>query len=87
MALPTLARKVAKVIFFALILFSVIYSLGNPEFYVNHALASQVAQLVDGDLNAESIYDAYFYIDVISVITLSVIIYLITMKLIKKIRS
>lgn len=87
MTLPTLVLKVAKVIFFALILFSVIYSLGNPEFYVNHALASQVAQLVDGDLNAESIYDAYFYIDVISVITLSVIIYLITMKLIKKIRS
>ncbi|HAT1614409.1 TPA: hypothetical protein I8Y09_001090 [Raoultella ornithinolytica] len=62
-------------------------SLGNPEIYINHDLASKTAQLISGDVNAETIYDAYFYIDVASVLAITTVIYFITMKLIRKIRS
>lgn len=83
----TLARSVAKIVFFVLVMFAVARTLGNPEIYINHDLASKIAQLISGDVNAESIYDAYFYLDVISVVSITTIVYLVTMKLIKKIRN
>jgi len=80
-----LARRTAKTAFFLIVMFVVARSIGNPEMYVNHDLASKLAQLVSGDVNAESIYDAYFYIDVATVMSITTAIYLIAMKLIKKI--
>ncbi|EDI4151280.1 hypothetical protein CD538_23055 [Salmonella enterica subsp. enterica serovar Bareilly] len=83
----TLARRTAKTVFFAVILLIVARSLGNPELYINHGLASKVAQLISGDINAESIYDAYFYLDVLSVLAITIVIYLVIVKSVKKIRS
>ncbi|AER34127.1 hypothetical protein ACO03_14435 [Pantoea ananatis] len=81
-----LARKAVKIIFFLIITFAAARSLGHPENYAGHEFPRQLALLLTGDVNAESIYDAYFYIDVFTVITLSIVFYLITMILIRKIR-
>jgi len=61
--------------------------LGNPEIYINNTLASRLALLISGDVNAESIYDAYFYIDVSSVLVITTGIYIVVMKLINKTRK
>lgn len=83
----TLARRTAKIAFFGLVMFAVARTLGNPEIFINHNLASKLAQLISGDVNAESMYDAFFYIDVISVVAITTVIYFTTMKLIRNIRN
>lgn len=87
MALPTLARRLLKTGLFLFIGAMVTLSLDNPEIYVNHQLASKVALFTEGDINAESIYDAYFYIDIFCVMAITTVAYLITMSLINKIRK
>lgn len=71
----TLARKIVKAVFFFIIMFSVARSLSKPEDYVNHALVDKLAPLISGDVNAESVYDAYFYIDISVVVVITTIIY------------
>lgn len=83
----TLARRVIKTALFLLLMLAVARTFGNPEIYINHDLAGWLAQTISGDVNAESMYDAYFYIDVTCVTAITTIIYLITMKLIKTKRS
>lgn len=83
----TLAHRAAKTIFFIIIMFAVARILGNPEIYINHTLASRLALFISGDVNAESIYDAYFYIDFSSVLIIATGIYIVVMKLINKIRK
>lgn len=83
----TLARRLLKIAFFVLVMFAVARALGSQETYINHKIGTWVAQTISGDVNAESMYDAYFYIDVICVAVITTVIYLITMKLIRKIRS
>lgn len=87
MAIKTLARRAAKIAFYVVVMFIVARFLGNPEIYINHDLASKLAQLIGGDVNAETLYDAYFYLDVGSVVAITTTIYFITMKLIRKTRS
>jgi len=86
-ALTILARKATKIIFFIMIMLVVGRTLGDPESYVDHELAKKIAQLIGGDINSESLYDAYFHIDFFTVITTTTAIYIFSMKLIKKIRS
>ncbi|EJE9489041.1 hypothetical protein RRS04_004644 [Klebsiella aerogenes] len=68
-------------------MFAVARTLGNPEIFINHDLARKLAQLISGDVNAESMYDAFFYLDVVSVVAITTIIYITAMKLIRKIRN
>ena len=77
-------RKGTKLIFFILIFLVVSKSMVNPYIYINHGLASKLAQLFSGDVNAESLYDAYFYIDVISVIFITIVIYAICLSIFRK---
>ena len=91
MAIPTLARRwglrLLKIVLFLLTGIVVGHLLGNPEIYINHALASKISDLVYGDVNAETMYDTYFYLDVITMVIITTVIYSITMKLIRKIRN
>lgn len=82
----TLARSAAKLFFFVLIMSAVMLLLVSPEKYFSRRLAERLAFLISGDVNAESLYDSYFYIDFITVISITVLIYHSTMKLIKKLR-
>ncbi|WP_338567652.1 hypothetical protein VRC02_10780 [Erwinia sp. E_sp_B01_3] len=83
----TLARRAIKIAIFLLLMLAVARTVGSPEIYINRDFAGLLAQTISGDVNAESMYDAYFYIDVTCVTTITIIIYLITMDLIKKIRK
>lgn len=90
MATPTLAHRwgvrLLKTALFPLIGMAIGRILGNPETYINHAIASKISDLFYGDINAETMYDTYFYLDVLTVVIATTVIYFITMKLIRKIR-
>jgi len=83
------ARRLAKVVYFLLILLVVGRSLGDPYLWVNHDLGYWVVHLFYGDNDAgvENIEDVFFYIAFLTEIAAATAIYLMTMKLIRKIRS
>lgn len=83
----TLARRAAKCGFFILITLVVGRSLGGAEKFISQDFARKVAVFISGESNIETLYDAYFYIDFVIVVSMTTAVYLITMKLIKKIRS
>ncbi|WP_336818335.1 hypothetical protein [Cedecea sp. MMO-103] len=87
MELPTLARRLLKTGLFLFIGAMVMIRLDNPEIYVNHQVANKIALFIAGNINAESIYDAYFYIDIICVVAITIAAYLISINLIIKIRK
>lgn len=82
----TIAFKTAKLIFFIIIFLVVGKCMGDPYIYINHNVASWLAQLLSGDVNAESLYDAYFYIDVTSVTAITLVIYITGFFIYKKLR-
>lgn len=81
-----LARKISKLLFFIMIMYIVARALGNPELYISHDLAYKVAKIISGNINAESVSDAYFYLDVISVLMITTPVYLIAIRLFLKLR-
>lgn len=85
----TLARRLAKVVYFLLILLGIGRSLGDPYLWINHYFGYWVVHLFYGneDAGVENIEDIFFYIAFITEITAAIVIYLVTMKLIRKIRS
>lgn len=84
--MPKLARKLTKFVYFICVMHLVARSLGSQENYIKPELAKKIAEIISGDVNAESLYDAYFYIDFIAVISITIVLYMITMMLIRKIR-
>jgi len=78
------ARRAAKCVFFLLIMLVIGRSLGGAETYISQDFARKVAVFISGESNIETLYDAYFYIDFIIVVSITTTVYLITMKLIKK---
>lgn len=91
MAIPTLARKmgsrIIKIIFFVLIFVGVGRALPKPDDYISYSFGSKICSLLYGDINADNMYDAYFYIDMTVIMLIAIAVYFITMKLIRKIRS
>jgi hypothetical protein len=59
-------------------------SLGGAETYISQELARKVAVFISGESNIETLYDAYFYIDFVIVVSITTAVYSIIMKLIKK---
>ena len=84
-----LARRIAKVALYILLSLVVGRSIGNPETWMNHELASRIGHMLygSGEVGADNFYDLYFYISLIVVFSITTVIYLINMKLIRKIRS
>lgn len=85
----TLARRLAKVAYFLLILLVIGRSFGDPYLWVNHDFGYWVVHLFYGneDAGVENIENVFFYIAFITEIAAATAIYLITIKLIRKIRS
>jgi len=77
-------RKGAKFIFFILLFIVVGKCMVNPYIYINHGVASKLAQLFSGDVNAESLYDTYFYIDLISIVVITIAIYAMCLFTVRK---
>jgi hypothetical protein len=72
----TIALKIAKLIFFIVIFLVVGKCMPDPYIYINHDIAKSLAHFLSGDVNAESLYDAYFYIDMASVIVITIAIHI-----------
>ncbi len=80
----TIALKIAKLIFFIVIFLVVSKCMQDPYIYINHNIAKSLARFLSGDVNAESLYDAYFYLDVASVIVITISIYAICLSVVRK---
>lgn len=84
--LKELAVKVAKFSLFVFLSLVIGRTLGNPEIWINHTFATHIAVFIYGDsnVNAETMYDTYFYISFIAVLLLTFIIYIPVVKFINK---
>lgn len=87
MAIKKLVRRVSKLIYFTMLLFVTGHILPAPEAYINYTAASRLALIILDDENAESMYDAYSYIDWAIMLFIVITFYILTMKLINKTRS
>lgn len=89
MVITTLVRKTSKVILYFIMSFIVGRTLGSPEEWFDHRLATHIAKFIygKGEVGADNFYDLYFYISVISVFSITTVSYILTMKLLKKIRK
>ncbi len=87
MAMTVFVRRISKFLYIIILLFSIGHILPPPELYIHYNIAKKVALFINANENAESIYDAYSYIDWLVIASIITIIYILTMKLIKKRRS
>ncbi|GAA3614172.1 hypothetical protein [Gibbsiella quercinecans] len=89
MAITTLVRRISKVTLYLLLSLVVARSLGNPEVWFDHDLAVRIGHMIygAGEIGADNFYDLYFYISVITVFPTTTVIYILSMKLVKKIRK
>ncbi len=83
------AIRLLNVLLFLAIFIAVGRTLGDPCNWVNDALADKLADLIYGygNVGGEEIDDVYFYIDVVSVVAIATVLYLIVVKLIKRLRN
>ncbi|WAH53925.1 hypothetical protein LMA04_07800 [Pseudescherichia vulneris] len=80
-------RRLIKTLFFILLSIAVGRFLGDPEVWINYDFAEKVAGCIYAGVNAETIYDTYFYISFLTVIFITITIYILVIKLISFIRS
>ena len=83
------AIRLLNVLLFLAIFVAVGRALGDPYHWVNDALADKLAKLIYGygNVGGEEIDDGYFYIDVVSVAAIATALYLIVVKLIRRLRN
>ncbi|WP_234267684.1 hypothetical protein [Klebsiella pneumoniae] len=62
-------------------------ALPRPEIYLEYDIARDICHFLFGSVNADTMYDTFFYISLIIVIFLSAVLYIITLQLISTIRS
>ena len=84
--LKILARRASKIIYFLILLLALGHMLPGPELYINYDVARTTAIIIAGNENAESMYDAYSLIDWLTMLIIATPLYILTMKLIKKLR-
>ncbi len=92
MARPALNRwaiRLLNVLLYLAIFVAVGRTLGDPYNWVNDALADKLANLIYGygNVGGEEIDDVYFYIDIVSVAAIATVIFLIVVKLIRRLRN
>lgn len=89
MTITTLARRIAKVIFYILLSLAIARTLGAPENWISDKFYSWLGHLIygSGEIGADNYYDLYFYVSVITVFSITTLVYLVTIKLINKIRN
>ena len=86
-ALTTLARNINKIIYFILLFLVLGRALPRPEIYLDYDIARDICHFLFGSVNADTMYDTFFYISLIIVICLSTVLYIITLQLISTMRS
>lgn len=84
MAITVLACRISKFLYLIILLFFIGHILPPPELYIHYNIAKSVALFINETENAESMYDAYSYIDWFVMTLIITTTYILTMKLIKK---
>ncbi len=89
MAITTLVRRLSKIIYFIILFFIIGRSTGDPELWFNDDMATCIGHVIygPGEIGADNFYDLYFYIHIIAILPVTLLIYVITLKLIKKLRK
>ncbi len=89
MAITTLVRRISKIAYFITLFIVIGRSIDNPELWFNDDLATRIGHVIYGpdEIGADNFYDLYFYIHIITILPVAIFIYVMTMKLIKKLRS
>lgn len=89
MAITTLVHSIAKLLFYITLSVIIGRALGPSEQWFDYGTARRIGNLIygPGEIGAENLYDVYSYIGIISVFSITTVIYLVTMKLITKLRS
>lgn len=89
MTVSTLIHRSAKVILYILLSLAVSRTLGSPETWMNHGLAQRIGHAVygPGEIGADNFYDLYFWLSVITVFSITTLIYIFTLKIVKKITA
>lgn len=89
MVITTFVCRLSKVIYFITLFIVVGRLIGDPELWFNDDLATRIGHLIYGpdEIGADNFYDLYLYIHIISILPVVIFIYVMTMKLIKKLRS
>jgi len=84
--LKKLALKIGKFIYFIFLFICIARSLPYAELYIDEDFATRWALFFYGDEDAESMYDAFTDIDLSIILSIAISLYILTMKLIKKLR-
>lgn len=86
--MATLVRKIAKVVYFLLLLIAVGRAMGEPYSWLKYEVVLKVGRFIygPGEIGAEAIDDTYFYINFTIAIFITTALYVMSMKLIRKIR-
>jgi hypothetical protein len=79
-------RRLLKTVFFILLSIAVGRLLGTPEKWINDGLADKVAFFLYGDVNIETLYDTWFYLSVITVLSITTLLYIFIMTSVKAIK-
>ncbi len=85
--LKNLACKMIKFIYFIILLMFVGHSFPEAELYIDEGFATKWALIVYGDESADSMYEAFTDIDFSIMLSIAISLYILTMKLIKKLRK
>ncbi|ROP62244.1 hypothetical protein EDF81_0727 [Enterobacter sp. BIGb0383] len=87
MAITTLARRIIKTCYFIISVFAFGHLLPHPESYLRYGIVRKIALFISDDVNAESVYDAYSYIDWFIILAITILFYKLTMMLINRAMS
>lgn len=89
MAITTLVRRLSKIIYFIILFVITGRSTGDPELWFNDDMATRIGHVIygPGEIGADNFYDLYFYIHITAILPVTLLIYVMTMKLIKKLRK
>ncbi len=85
--LKILARKISKLIYFIMLLMFLGKTFPEAELYIGEDFATKWALIVYGDESADSMYEAFTDIDFSIMLSIAIPLYILTMKLTKKLRK
>ncbi len=86
MAMITLIHKISKFIYFILLFVILARVIPRLEYYLSYEVARSINNLIFDDVNADTMYDTFFYITLMTVLSPSGVLYIATIKLFKIIR-
>lgn len=86
MAIITLIHKIIKFIYFLLLFVILARVIPRPEYYLSYEVERRINNLIFDGVNADTMYDTFFYITLMTVLSLSGVLYIATIKLFKIIR-